>query len=79
MLENIINAHVVISMNSQWTKQKPTEDGFYWVKEKPDYIPYPCEINGDEIWITSSTTWWCYEDLNDPEFLGPIKPEHFLE
>jgi|GEM_PF-6255111 len=76
-------------MKMQWTKQKPTEDGWYFARDEEDITNDEYEIikiYGDKFetrlrpGLLPLEMFKNHEDVHgDVEYLGPIKPEHFLK
>ncbi len=72
-------------MSRQWTKQKPTDVGWYFMRDVDK------TKKGMEYHVVLLMAGWVHNvlaiepfrlkdlDDGDVEFLGPIKPEHFLK
>ena len=62
----------------QWTKKFPDTPGWYWLR-RPDFDDEIIKIeeSGDEMTIWSGD--FCYENIGDAEWAGPIpKPSKVL-
>jgi hypothetical protein len=62
-----------------WTKQHPTEDGYYWYRERTDLNPEVVERSLDAFWQAGSdcmagTEWNPLEGEFWSERLQPPKP-----
>lgn len=54
-----------------WTKEIPTESGFYWFRLEED-TPTIVEVDGVEFWVFGSECLWTKEDLET--FKGEFWP-----
>lgn len=65
----------MVNSEAGWTKEWPSERGFYWARETPDDINVLLvEIHANRLTICGGTKLNVKEAFEGSEFLGPLSP-----